>query len=437
MNIPLALFIVEGRGISYFVRRAADGHFCEVIHLMLDRVLRFLITAFFAIAGGALFELASPLFALIISTEILKMEMGIFKITLVSFLCIVIGALVFGVLGFFFSPYLIGKLKKFAVWVEQQMAKMPIHDVIAGAVGLAIGLIIANLFSSAFTRIPVVGDYIPVVFSIVLGYLGIHITIRKRKELTALFDFIPKAIREAMKAREAKQAAEAEKAAEAAKAAAAAVVAAATSQAEGAADAPKNASYKLLDTSVIIDGRIADICDTGFIEGTLLLPVFVLEELQHIADSADALKRVRGRRGLDILQRIRTESRMTVEVTSKDYDDIAEVDSKLVRLAQDVHGKIITNDFNLNKVAKLRGVEVLNINELSNAVKPVVVPGETMQVTVVKSGKEPGQGVAYLDDGTMIVIENGHRRMGETIEVEVTSALQTAAGRMIFAKPCV
>ena len=187
---------------------------------------------------------------------------------------------------------------------------------------------------------------------------------------------------------------------------------------------------------VIIDGRIADICETGFIEGTLLIPVFVLEELQHIADSADALKRIRGRRGLDILQKIRTESnKLKVEITNVDFDDISEVDSKLVRLSQQVGGKIITNDFNLNKVAQLRGVEVLNINELSNAVKPVVIPGESMQVTVVKDGKEPGQGVAYLDDGTMIVIENGRRHLNTTINVEVTSALQTAAGRMIFAKP--
>jgi uncharacterized protein YacL len=193
--------------------------------------------------------------------------------------------------------------------------------------------------------------------------------------------------------------------------------------------------YKLLDTSVIIDGRIADICETGFLEGTLLIPVFVLEELQHIADSADALKRVRGRRGLDILQKIRQESRMKVKITEEDFEDIPEVDSKLVQLAQQVGGKIITNDFNLNKVAQLRGVEVLNINALSNAVKPVVIPGESMQVAIVKSGKEAGQGVAYLEDGTMIVVENGNRYMGETIEVEVTSALQTAAGRMIFAKP--
>ena len=193
--------------------------------------------------------------------------------------------------------------------------------------------------------------------------------------------------------------------------------------------------FKLLDTSAIIDGRIADVIDSGFLEGTLLIPVFVLEELQRIADSADALKRVRGRRGLDILQKIRSEAKLAVEIDSRDFDDIAEVDSKLVRLGQLVGGKIVTNDYNLNKVAELQGVPVLNVNELANAVKPVVVPGESMRVTVVKDGKEQGQGVAYLDDGTMIVIEGGHRHLNQNIDVEVTSALQTAAGRMIFAKP--
>ena len=197
----------------------------------------------------------------------------------------------------------------------------------------------------------------------------------------------------------------------------------------------KSKNYKLLDTNVIIDGRIADICKTGFLEGTILIPVFVLEELQHIADSPYSLRRVRGRRGLDILQKMRDDETLHVEVMNIDFEDIAEVDSKLVRLAQKVEGKIITNDFNLNKVAQLRGVEVLNINDLSNAVKPVVIPGEIMRVQVVKDGKEPGQGVAYLDDGTMIVIENGHRYLSRTIAVEVTSALQTSAGRMIFAKP--
>lgn len=385
---------------------------------MLDKVLRFFIAAFMALAGGALMQLASPLLALFISTEILKIDMGIFRITLAKFLCILVGVVAGGAIGFLSSPYFIAKLKRFSVWVEGQLSKMPIHDVIAGAFGLAIGLIIANLLGAAFSRIPIVGDYIPVIFSIVFGYLGIHIMIKKRKEIVGLFDFIPRFLRDYNKNREEK-------------AVAAAAVAAMAQSEQPEADP----LYKLLDTSVIIDGRIADICKSGFIEGTLLIPVFVLEELQHIADSSDLLKRTRGRRGLDILQKIRTESHMKVEIDNRDFDDISEVDSKLVRLGQLVGGKIITNDYNLNKVSELRGVPVLNINELSNAVKPVVIPGESMRVTVVKDGKEQGQGVAYLDDGTMIVIEGGHRHLNATIDVEVTSALQTAAGRMIFAKP--
>ena len=388
--------------------------------MLLDKVLRFFITVFLAIAGGALMQLASPLLAFFISTEILKMDMGIFRITLANLLCILLGAVLGGIIGFFVSPFFIRKLKRFSIWVEVQLNKMPIHDVIAGAVGLAVGLIIANLLGNAFSKIPVIGDYIPVIFSIVLGYLGIHIMIKKRKEIVELFDFLPRFVKEYSKNKEIKNAAPA------------------AAMAGTAATPPpvaENKLYKLLDTSVIIDGRIADICQSGFIEGTLLIPVFVLEELQHIADSSDLLKRTRGRRGLDILQRIRTESHMQVEIDNRDFDDITEVDSKLVRLGQIVGGKIITNDYNLNKVSELRGVPVLNINELSNAVKPVVIPGETMRVNVVKEGKESGQGVAYLDDGTMIVIENGRRHINTTIDVEVTSALQTAAGRMFFAKP--
>lgn len=381
---------------------------------MLDRVLRFFIILLLAIAGGTLLNMATPLLTFFIGTEILETEMGFFKMSIAGFFSILFGAALGVAAGFLLSPFFIRKLKGFAVFVEAQLNKMPTHDVIAGAIGLLIGLIIANLLGYAFSKIPVVGEYIPVVFSIVLGYLGIHIMIKKRSELVGIFDFIPKFMKELVKIREAKQAA---------------------APKLPAAEAGEQPCYKLLDTSVIIDGRIADICETGFLEGTLLIPVFVLEELQHIADSADALKRVRGRRGLDILQKIRQETRMKVQITEEDFEDIPEVDSKLVQLAQQVGGKIITNDFNLNKVAQLRGVEVLNINALSNAVKPVVIPGEAMQVAIVKSGKEAGQGVAYLEDGTMIVVENGNRYMGETIEVEVTSALQTAAGRMIFAKP--
>ena len=279
---------------------------------MLDKVLRFFITLFLAIAGGALFHLLAPVLTAFLSTEVLKADLGIFKLTVASSLCLLLGAILGGVIGFLASPYLIRLLKRFSLWVEQQLNKMPIHDVIAGAVGLSLGLIIANLLGYSFAKIPVVGDYIPVIFSIVLGYLGIHITIKKRQELAGLFDFFPKLLKELAKNREAKQAS-------------------AKTAVESEVQAGKG--YKLLDTSVIIDGRIADICETGFIEGTLLIPVFVLEELQHIADSADQLKRVRGRRGLDILAKIRGESKkLKVEVTNVDYDDIAEVDSKLVRL---------------------------------------------------------------------------------------------------------
>jgi uncharacterized protein YacL len=193
-------------------------------------------------------------------------------------------------------------------------------------------------------------------------------------------------------------------------------------------------AQKVLDTSVIIDGRISDICKTGFLEGTLVVPHFVLRELQQIADSADSIKRNRGRRGLDILEKIKGIPGVTVQVVEKDYPDVKEVDLKLIELAKELNGKIVTNDFNLNKVSQLRGVDVLNINELANALKPVVLPGETMKVFILKEGKEYNQGVAYLDDGTMVVVDNARRMIGKTIATQVTSVLQTTAGKMIFGR---
>src|SRR5699024_6404955 len=194
-------------------------------------------------------------------------------------------------------------------------------------------------------------------------------------------------------------------------------------------DSSANAKLKILDTSVIIDGRIADVCETGFMEGTLLIPRYVLLELQHIADSSDVLKRNRGRRGLDILNRIQKELDVDVEIYEGDFEDIKEVDSKLVELAKITGGVVVTNDFNLNKVCELQKVGVLNINDLANAVKPVVLPGEEMNVQIIKDGKERNQGIGYLDDGTMIVVEEGRNYMNETIESVVTSVLQTSAGR--------
>lgn len=392
--------------------------------MLLDKVLRFFVVAFMAIVGGGLMHLASPLIAEFLSFEMGSSTAEPFQIPLADALSVLIGVIAGGLIGYFSAPFLTATLRRFSLWVEKQINKMPFSDVVAGVVGLAIGLIIANLIGVAFANIPVVGSYIPVIFSIVFGYLGIHIVVKKQKEIADLIRAVPKWIKESKSKHENHDSDKKDSDNKAEKEAA-------------AENTVNNVSLKLLDTSVIIDGRIADICRTGFIEGKLLIPVFVLEELQHIADSADALKRVRGRRGLDVLQRLRTEYGMLIEIINEDYDDITEVDSKLVRMGQLKGAKIITNDFNLNKVSELRGVPVLNINELSNAVKPVVIPGETMHVTVVKEGKEHNQGVAYLDDGTMIVVENGRRFMNEAIQVEVTSALQTAAGRMIFAKPIV
>jgi uncharacterized protein YacL len=357
------------------------------------------VTVLAAIGGLMLTDRIVPLLPAVLSTEFLRI--GFFGITMATILSFAVGGLVGGVIGFLLAPFFIKHLWRFTYWIEARLNKMPIYDVIAGSLGLAVGLIIANLLGSAFLPVPIVGKYVPGIISIVLGYLGINVAIRKRDELFSLLTVFPWVGKDKQKDK----------------------------------TAANIHQFKILDTSVIIDGRIADICKTGFIEGTLVIPGFVLEELQHIADSSDLLKRNRGRRGLDILNRIQKELGMYVQIDNRDFEDIAEVDSKLVKLGQVLKAKIVTNDYNLNKVAELQGVPVLNINELSNAVKPVVLPGEEMIVHVVKDGKEMGQGVAYLDDGTMIVVDGGKKHIGETIGVLVTSVLQTAAGRMIFAKP--
>jgi len=344
---------------------------------------------------------SSSFFASIVSDEIFNMGFNGSGDTISIIMLFLVGGVAGGTFGFFLSPFFMKHLWKFIYWVELSLNKMPLYDVLAGSLGLGVGLIISNLLGSAFIQIPIVGNYLPSISSIILGYLGINIAINKREELFLLLVTLPWKGKERQKEKKVE------------------VV----------------EQYKILDTSVIIDGRIADICVSGFIEGPLVVPVFVLEELQHIADSSDLLKRNRGRRGLDILNRMQKELALSVQINESDFDDISEVDSKLVKLAQVMKGKLVTNDYNLNKVAELQGVRVLNINELSNSVKPVVLPGEEMIVHVVKDGKELGQGIGYLDDGTMIVVDSGKKHIGDTIGVLVTSVLQTAAGRMIFAKP--
>ncbi|OLN32441.1 hypothetical protein DSOL_1761 [Desulfosporosinus metallidurans] len=322
--------------------------------------------------------------------------------------------ILFAIFGFLVAPITIRSFLTLMRWMDSRLTRVPTHDLMSGAVGGIIGLIISSLFSSSFVSIPFFGPLLAVLLSIFLGYLGLTIGMKRKEDVLGLFNFLPRFRDRGDKAEKADK------------------------QREGKSEQLQSIEgmhYKILDTSVIIDGRIADIVKTGFLEGILLIPSFVLEELRHIADSSDLLKRNRGRRGLDILNQISKETAIKVHIHEQDFDDINEVDSKLVRLGQVLKSPLLTNDYNLNKVAELQGVMVLNINELANALKPIVLPGEEMLVQVMKEGKEPGQGVAYLDDGTMIVVDMGRRYMGQNITVLVTSVLQTAAGRMIFAKP--
>ncbi|AFC33675.1 YacL [Paenibacillus mucilaginosus 3016] len=283
---------------------------------------------------------------------------------------------------------------------EERITNVPVIDLVAGSAGMVIGLVVSSVLLYPLERTGALNPLLLMLCVAVLTYAGFRLGRVKKEELLA---FLENKRKDRSRGNQG--------------------------EAKGFEE------HKILDTSVIIDGRIADICKTGFIEGTLVIPEFVLEELQHIADSSDLLKRNRGRRGLDILNKIQKELDVKVLIYEGDFDEISEVDSKLVRLAKVLQGKVITNDFNLNKVCELQGVSVLNINDLANAVKPVVLPGEEILVQVIKDGKEHGQGVAYLDDGTMIVVEGGRDFIGTTLDVLVTSVLQTSAGRMIFAKP--
>ncbi|MCL1975670.1 MAG: hypothetical protein FWG61_05865 [Firmicutes bacterium] len=313
--------------------------------------------------------------------------------------------IVLAIIGALIAPILVRGLEKSTEKLVAHLSNMSTTDIIGCVFGLIAGLIIASLIGSAVTRVAVIGPYLAIICIIFLGYIGLMVGYRKSLDISQLFN------------REKGEKPEKDKK-------------------ERIRDRGRSAiPPKILDTSVIIDGRIADIYHTGFLEGDLVIAGFVLEELRHIADSGDSLKRNRGRGGLDVLNRLRGEFADRIVITEKNYPQLSEVDTKLLKLAQDLKGVVLTNDFNLNKVAQLQGVKVLNINELSNAVKPIVLPGEEMVVHIIKDGKEVGQGVAYLDDGTMIVVENGKRYMGRRIHSVVTSILQTAAGRMVFVRP--
>jgi uncharacterized protein YacL len=301
-------------------------------------------------------------------------------------------------------------------WMRDKISRAAASDLVAAAIGLTIGLIISALLAIPLANLPATwGHLLPFVGAVLFGYLGVTIAVIRKNDIAHLFQgALMRRTRERDEEREKSKERDHE-------------------LEDGSASG--DSIQILLDTSTIIDGRIADISLTGFIFGTLVVPRFVLNELQRIADSADTMRRNRGRRGLEILNRLQKDATVPIEIIDTDIEGIADVDGKLVKMARNFHCAIITNDFNLNRVAELQGVKVLNINELANAIKPVLLPGEDIHIKVMQDGKELGQGVGYLDDGTMIVVENGRQFMNATIEVTVTRVLQTVAGRMIFAHP--
>lgn len=314
----------------------------------------------------------------------------------------IILTLLSGIILYFVSPRIYDSILKVIEYIEKNIQRLTAAELLYGGLGALISLILTSLIGLPLNSIDLygLGPILFVLLNLIFAIIFASIFVEKKDDISNLLVNLKK-----------------------------------SNVKEKKSKSNVKISPKVLDTSVIIDGRIFDICQTGFVEGPLVIPSFVLDELRHISDSADSLKRNRGRRGLDILNKIQKELEIETQIWEGDFPEIQEVDSKLLKLAQTLKGKVVTNDFNLNKVAEFQGVPVLNINELANAIKPVVLPGEEMKVIVVKDGKEATQGIGYLDDGTMIVVESGRRFMGEQIVVIVTSVLQTAAGRMIFAKP--
>ncbi|MFW3362817.1 PIN/TRAM domain-containing protein [Aerococcus viridans] len=348
---------------------------------------------------------------------------------------IVLGAIILFLIYGLTQPLLMRFIRN----IERDMRQLSIEKVLVSAVGVIIGLVLAWLINIPLVAIgwPFVSNILPIVLTIVLGVLGFYIFSNKSAEIMEMITRFPQVRRSESTDTVITDDTQSDKEAHESDL---------STHSEGldmytdallslrqAADEAYQ-PYKILDTSVIIDGRILDVLKAGFIEGVIVVPNFVLKELQYIADSADSLKRVRGRRGLDILNQIQALDDVIVDFYAGDFDDESEVDLKLLRLAKLVDGVVVTNDYNLNKVSQFHKIKVLNINELANSLKSVVIPGETISVHIVKAGTERQQGVAYMDDGTMIVVEEGKHHIDETLSVEITSAIQTNAGRMVFAK---
>ncbi len=371
---------------------------------MLSRLLRTVITIVGGLIGYEIFELIE---FIIVKTG--EYEMDEIFTQSERFILAAFFVIIFGIIFFRYAPRMSIRGRKVADSIENEIQGVSPVEIIGGAIGMVLGLVIAYLLSTIYRDILVqkaLNLTVTIIVFSFLGFLGGVIGSRKGPELYTMIQTSQRKTRE-------------------------------SNEFEYNVKGKKNQrTPKILDTSVIIDGRILEIMRTGFLEGPIIIPEFVLVELRHIADSSDSLKRVRGRRGLDILNNIQTEFDIQIYNTDseKALKEIPEVDVKLLKLAQIMKGKVVTNDFNLNKVAAIKEVPVLNINELSNAVKPLAIPGEKMTVSLIKQGKDREQAVAYLDDGTMIVVEDGKKFIGKTVDITVTSVLQTAAGRMIFGK---
>lgn len=327
------------------------------------------------------------------------------ELTTESAVYFVPATLVLGTLGYLLAPWLVIAPAQAA---RNNLRSIPTGDLIAGTVGLMVGLIIAVLLSYPVAQLPApFGSILPLILVIIFGYLGATVAVTRQDDLLALFRVNRST----------------------------SGVATVTTKTLNSANAAYQPPKLLLDTSVIIDGRIADIAQTGFVPGILFVPRFVLNELQYIADSSDALRRNRGRRGLEMLDRLQNTDDVAIEFIDQDPQDAQQVDDKLISLALTLNAAIVTNDYNLNRVARLQGIKVLNINELANAVKAVLLPGEDLPLRIIQEGKEASQGVGFLEDGTMVVVENGRRFLNQEVLVQVTKVLQTNAGRLIFATP--
>jgi len=336
-----------------------------------------------------------------------------------SFIPFIFGVVLFALIGYLVTPFFVRLLGFIGLSFEKNLETLSWHDISVALAGLIAGLIVANLAALPFADLPVVGSYLAVLLNVVLGYLGATLFLKRKEEIHGMWSSIGGLKqRFSIRGKRTKESGD-------------------NALTELAIE-PGNErlAVKLLDTSVIIDGRILEIASTGFLEGPFILPRFILNELQTIADSSDPTRRTKGRRGLDIINELRQLSDVSVqilEVTLKDFD-VGSVDEGLVVLAKELAAKVVTTDYNLNKIAQIQGVSVLNVNELANALKPSLLPGESITVDVLREGKEPQQGVGYLDDGTMIVVENGEDFIGKRVEVVVTSMLQTSAGRMVFGR---